>query len=532
MRLAEMESCLLSQHKSDAETAGDLEEALKLLETPEPGTNEARLAMQMTPEKKCQLLTDAVTKLRRSLKSLTLDRLALQRTVKELEGRIAGDADFHATAREEFKKSKELVLFYQVLVADILDRTKIFKEGNKATPEDRVMFQEILELEGERRRKDAAEARNSLRVDPRKALTRLSNYVDEVHDIMLALNVRQLFKKYQLVVQEKGAIAGELIGEMVRLGLVDPSVLPEHILAQHEAAEEARAKREEALAKKAAQGKRSPPRRPAQPKKAPPRPAEQPGPGKAGSTQPDLQNAVPAPLRAGQTAPWADEEQQRGVEGLVLALAMPVEEGALAKVQEERDLAAQGRAPAEELTGMEAEFAELLAAEESLALSSSPEQAAERQLFVEKLEAQQHTRADAAEKRAAAEAAAERKRLEREQKREADEAKAGSRGKKGKSGAGRGPAKSLGKGKANAPASRPSLSRAGSGAEDPLTSEDGGSGDAELLQLPSAKGRRAAPKSTIQLPVGARPSAQDVFPGASRTGFRAGSVATAPLHLL
>ena len=212
MKVAEMESYLLSQQKSDEEVEGDLAEALRVLEPAEPGSDAALLQSQMSPERKNQILADVVTKLRRSLKSLSQDKFNLQQAVKELEGKVEGDADFHIKAQEEFKKSKELVLFYQVLVADILDRTKIFKEGNKATAGDRLMFQEIMELERERRRKDAVEARNSLRVDPRKALTRLCNFVDEVHDIMLALNVRQIFKKYQLVVEEKGTIVTEMVG--------------------------------------------------------------------------------------------------------------------------------------------------------------------------------------------------------------------------------------------------------------------------------------------------------------------------------
>ena len=154
-----------------------------------------------------------------------------------MQGKIDGDADFHLMAQVEFKKSKELVLFYQVLLCDILERTKIFKEGNKATEEDRLMFQEIIELNGERRRKDEEETRTRTKVDPRRALTRLCKFVDEVHDIMLALNVRQIFKKYQLVVEEKGNMVTDIIDELVNVGLVSKSVLPEHILKQREAAE-------------------------------------------------------------------------------------------------------------------------------------------------------------------------------------------------------------------------------------------------------------------------------------------------------
>ena len=60
--------------------------------------------------------------------------------------------------------------------------------------------------------------------------------------------------------EEKGSIVTDLVGEMVRLGIVDKNVLPEHILKEHEAREEELRKREEEIMKKAAtRGKRSQP---------------------------------------------------------------------------------------------------------------------------------------------------------------------------------------------------------------------------------------------------------------------------------
>ena len=42
---------------------------------------------------------------------------------------------------------------------------------------------------------------------------------------MLALNVRQIFKKYQLVVEEKGTMTMKIIEELIKMGLVSPAVL-------------------------------------------------------------------------------------------------------------------------------------------------------------------------------------------------------------------------------------------------------------------------------------------------------------------
>ena len=44
---------------------------------------------------------------------------------------------------------------------------------------------------------------------------------------MLALDVRQIFKKYCLVIQEKETIVTDLLGEMAKMNLIDEKVLPE-----------------------------------------------------------------------------------------------------------------------------------------------------------------------------------------------------------------------------------------------------------------------------------------------------------------
>lgn len=57
----------------------------------------------------------------------------------------------------DFKKTKEINLFYQVIIYDFLKRTQMFDEDSKATDEDKLMFKEIAELNDERMRLDKYE---------------------------------------------------------------------------------------------------------------------------------------------------------------------------------------------------------------------------------------------------------------------------------------------------------------------------------------------------------------------------------------
>ena len=57
----------------------------------------------------------------------------------------------------DFKKTKEINLFYQVIIYDFLKRTQMFDEDSKATDEDKLMFKEIAELNDERLRLDKYE---------------------------------------------------------------------------------------------------------------------------------------------------------------------------------------------------------------------------------------------------------------------------------------------------------------------------------------------------------------------------------------
>ena len=76
--------------------------------------------------------------------------------------------------QSEFKKNKEIVLYYQVILYEILKKSKIFDEEGKADEDDKLMFKEITELNEERIRLDEYEELNAARRDPKKSLNRLS----------------------------------------------------------------------------------------------------------------------------------------------------------------------------------------------------------------------------------------------------------------------------------------------------------------------------------------------------------------------
>ena len=105
--------------------------------------------------------------------------------------------------QSEFKKSKDIVLCYQVLLYDILKKTKLFDEDGKASDDDKLMFKEITELNIERMRIDEYEEQQLIRPDLKKSLTRLSTFVDEVHDILMTLDIRAVMRTYWAVMEEK-----------------------------------------------------------------------------------------------------------------------------------------------------------------------------------------------------------------------------------------------------------------------------------------------------------------------------------------
>ena len=67
---------------------------------------------------------------------------------------------------------------------------------------------------------------------------------------MLALDIRSIFKKYCLVVQEKETVVSDLVGEMVKMNLIDESVVPSQVIEAYEKKNEEARKREEELLNK------------------------------------------------------------------------------------------------------------------------------------------------------------------------------------------------------------------------------------------------------------------------------------------
>jgi len=75
-------------------------------------------------------------------------------------------------------------------------------------------------LNDERARVDAEEARTLIKPDHRKQLDRLSTYVEDVHEIMLSLNVQNIFSTYQLVIDAKTNLLTDLLQELRTIGII------------------------------------------------------------------------------------------------------------------------------------------------------------------------------------------------------------------------------------------------------------------------------------------------------------------------
>ena len=54
----------------------------------------------------------------------------------------------------EYKKNKEIVLHYQVVLYEIIKSTKMFDTESKATHEEKVLFKEIIDLTQEKINRD------------------------------------------------------------------------------------------------------------------------------------------------------------------------------------------------------------------------------------------------------------------------------------------------------------------------------------------------------------------------------------------
>lgn len=106
-----------------------------------------------------------------------------------------------------------------MLVHDILKKTKFFERA-KVAKEDTVLFSEIFQLNEERLRKDAEDAETMVNEDPKRALQRLSNYCDDMHNIFVELEIKKIFDNFIQTVEDKEKMALALSLELADIGLV------------------------------------------------------------------------------------------------------------------------------------------------------------------------------------------------------------------------------------------------------------------------------------------------------------------------
>ena len=122
------------------------------------------------------------------------------------------------------------------MLYEMLKKTKLFDEEGKASADDKLMFKEIQELNDERKRIDDHEEQHAVRKDPKKSLNRLTVFVDEVHDILMTLNIKQIMRNYWDIIEEKGQSLGDLCKNIAIIKLIPPSLLPKDIrlIFEHE----------------------------------------------------------------------------------------------------------------------------------------------------------------------------------------------------------------------------------------------------------------------------------------------------------
>ena len=65
--------------------------------------------------------------------------------------------NFQGQVASEYRKNKEYVLQYQVVLYETLKRTKLFDKEGKASHEEKVMFREIVDLTEEKNQIDLKE---------------------------------------------------------------------------------------------------------------------------------------------------------------------------------------------------------------------------------------------------------------------------------------------------------------------------------------------------------------------------------------
>ena len=105
----------------------------------------------------------------RSIESFKAEKKIQVSKINELESVIEQNKEFNAKMQDEFKKAKDMTIFYQILAHDILKTTKAF-ESSSTTHEEKILFQEIFELNEERLRRDKEEEEKAIRIDHKKKL--------------------------------------------------------------------------------------------------------------------------------------------------------------------------------------------------------------------------------------------------------------------------------------------------------------------------------------------------------------------------
>ena len=60
-------------------------------------------------------------------------------------------------------------------------------------------------------------------------MNRLTVFVDDVHDIMMTLDIKTIMKNYIATIEEKMNYLAELSKELAAIKIIPPSILPEDV---------------------------------------------------------------------------------------------------------------------------------------------------------------------------------------------------------------------------------------------------------------------------------------------------------------
>lgn len=100
-----------------------LKDAEALLGPPMPGRP------KMSPDEENRLLKRNLRALLQTVESLNAEQKILKQERTELQGIIERDKAFNLKAQTDFKRTKEMTIYYQVLVHDFIKRTKVFESA-------------------------------------------------------------------------------------------------------------------------------------------------------------------------------------------------------------------------------------------------------------------------------------------------------------------------------------------------------------------------------------------------------------------